>query len=577
MKKELEKFLQRYEEEIMEAAEAMRAEPMPETTEELFAVYERNGNRLLYETVYFRRRRFLAVYGMAVFLRKRQEDIQKLCEAVRGICREFCWALPAHVDRMKNPDGWTLTVDLFAAETGFALAEIRDLCAEELPQEVKELIRKAVMERVILPFEESPVPYGAWENGSNNWNAVCSGSVGCAAIYLLQKEPERLSRLLERLQNSLVHYIDGFADDGACTEGVGYFTYGMSFYAAFADMLENYTGGRIDLMAGEKLCRIMEFQQKCYFCGGLSVSFSDGSSRESFRVGLTCFLAQKDEQVEFPNMELAAGLDTDNCYRWAELYRDYAFTRRYLEKTESGRAVSGGSGQITLPDAQWTVCQGAMESAMAAKGGHNGEPHNHNDVGSFCYVIGREIFLADLGAGEYTRDYFLDEKRYTIFVNQSLSHNLPIINGHGQLPGREYGSSGFSTDGKGHTEIAFENAYGETRLRRCLRTLDFHIGTGNLCIKDHFETEAGEKPFSIVESLVTPLMPRVEGNRVLLKGEKHCCAIVTDSHTEIRAAAHTYNDHQGNPTTVYLLQWAAPMAEGKEETDCSFRIEPMNE
>ena len=38
---------------------------------------------------------------------------------------------------------------------------------------------------------------------------------------------------------------------------------------------------------------------------------------------------------------------------------------------------------------------------MAAKGGNNGESHNHNDVGSFLYLAGDEMLLTDLGAGEY--------------------------------------------------------------------------------------------------------------------------------------------------------------------------------
>lgn len=578
MREKLEKFLEQYERDIFTSAEEMREEEMPEITEELFALFEKNGNRLLYENVYFRRRRFLAVYGMAVFLRKREGDIRKLEEVIREICGEFCWALPAHVDRRKNPDSWAVTVDLFAAETAFALSEIGEICRDVLSDETEKMIRESVMERVLLPFEESSVPYGAWENCRHNWNAVCSGSVGCAAIYLLKDEPERLSKLLERLQRSLVHYIDGFAGDGTCMEGLGYFTYGMSFYTSFAEKLEEYTGGKTDLMKGEKLRRIMEFQQKCYFPGGLSVSFSDGSSHERFRVGLTCFMAEKDKEVEFPNMEMAAGLDSDSCYRWTALYRDYTVTKKYLAGlSENGAFVSAPSEklQTVLPDAQWTLCRGAMESAMAAKGGHNGEPHNHNDVGSFCYVVGKEIFLSDLGAGEYTKEYFRDETRYTIFVNQSLSHNLPVINGHGQLPGREYASSSFYADGKGHTEIEFGKAYGENRLSECIRTLDFDFETGSLEIRDQFVTEEGELPFPVLENLVTPIVPETAGNRAILKGEEQCCILTVDSEAEIRVETKTYSDHEGRPVAVYLLRWPVDARQGCLKTECRYKIEPV--
>lgn len=61
-------------------------------------------------------------------------------------------------------------------------------------------------------------PYNFWEGGDNNWNAVCCGSIGCAALSLMQEEPERLQPLLERLELSLRSYIGGFSDDGACME-----------------------------------------------------------------------------------------------------------------------------------------------------------------------------------------------------------------------------------------------------------------------------------------------------------------------------------------------------------------------
>ncbi|MDY4307971.1 hypothetical protein SNF32_14980 [Enterococcus mundtii] len=46
---------------------------------------------------------------------------------------------------------------------------------------------------------------------------------------------------------------------------------------------------------------------------------------------------------------------------------------------------------------------------FAAKGGRNDESHNHIDIGHFVFGTREDLFLTDLGAGEYTKDYF-DEK-----------------------------------------------------------------------------------------------------------------------------------------------------------------------
>ena len=74
---------------------------------------------------------------------------------------------------------------------------------------------------------------------------------------------------------------------------------------------------------------------------------------------------------------------------------------------------------------------------LAAKGGHNDENHNHNDVGSFIVYKNGKRMLIDPGTGMYTKAHFNGEERYTIWTHRSLYHNLPIINGGEQKCGRE--------------------------------------------------------------------------------------------------------------------------------------------
>jgi hypothetical protein len=74
---------------------------------------------------------------------------------------------------------------------------------------------------------------------------------------------------------------------------------------------------------------------------------------------------------------------------------------------------------------------------LAAKGGHNGESHNHNDVGSFIVGLDGQPVLIDVGVGEYTRKTFSDQ-RYELWTMQSAYHNLPTINGHQQSPGQAF-------------------------------------------------------------------------------------------------------------------------------------------
>ncbi|WP_259391711.1 heparinase II/III-family protein [Paenibacillus thiaminolyticus] len=76
---------------------------------------------------------------------------------------------------------------------------------------------------------------------------------------------------------------------------------------------------------------------------------------------------------------------------------------------------------------------------LAAKGGHNDESHNHNDIGSFIVYADQCPLWIDAGVGTYTAKTFSPE-RYSIWTMQSGYHNVPTVNGAEQAPGRTFRS-----------------------------------------------------------------------------------------------------------------------------------------
>ena len=89
--REIESYLQKYIACIQAHGEELMDKPMPAADEELFALYETTGNRLKYESVYFARRKMLAVYGCLSLLEGKPEYLKKLEEVLDGICEEECW------------------------------------------------------------------------------------------------------------------------------------------------------------------------------------------------------------------------------------------------------------------------------------------------------------------------------------------------------------------------------------------------------------------------------------------------------------------------------------------------------
>jgi hypothetical protein len=72
--------------------------------------------------------------------------------------------------------------------------------------------------------------------------------------------------------------------------------------------------------------------------------------------------------------------------------------------------------------------------AAALKGGHNGENHNQNDLGTYVVVVDGKTVLPDLGMAIYDNRNFTD-KRYENPVNSSLGHSVPVVAGQAQKTG----------------------------------------------------------------------------------------------------------------------------------------------
>jgi hypothetical protein len=89
-----------------------------------------------------------------------------------------------------------------------------------------------------------------------------------------------------------------------------------------------------------------------------------------------------------------------------------------------------------LPDVQLLVARGAGLT-LAAKGGHNDENHNHNDVGSVIAALDATPVLIDLGQPTYTAISFSD-RRYEQWVVRSEWHNVPVVDGQDQQPGAQW-------------------------------------------------------------------------------------------------------------------------------------------
>lgn len=561
--------------ELFAAADEARLGPIPVLGFGSFMRFYRDGDRSEYEAAYFGRRGRLQLCALALLAGGGDEYAWDLDDSLWAVCDEYSWCLPAHLKAPsaassadERADDPRRCVDLFAAETALCLAEISVLLADRISPEAALRAKREALDRVVLQFAEDGPRYD-WERAQHNWAAVCAGGAAGAALWLLDDEP-KLRALLGRLGPAFDSYLEGFPADGACLEGLGYWSYGFGHFLAFSELLRERTGGELELFAipslREKLRAIALFPAAARLGGEIGLSFSDAQRPYRFPLGFMCRLARKFEGLEIPPIELAEELSYDPCHRWAKSLRDFAWYEAGPVKAEER-----GPRIHYFPEAQQLLVSAERASppfGLAIKGGNNGEPHNHDDVGSFMLALGGQPFLEDLGAPRYDRDYFREATRYAYLAASSRGHSLPILDGSLQSPGPGFRclealfserQDGFSAS----FEIA--GAYEEPRLLSLRRSIEGQFrGAHTLVLLDDYRFGAAPtdtSPFELRERFVS-LLPATIGTEglVRIKGSALTLELAPSPRPDrIEIGGEDFLPHEGPATRasfidfVYLL------------------------
>lgn len=497
-----------------------------------FMTFSETGNRIYFEEKYFRRRaQLIAAVGMFL-LEEQQEYLERLENVLWAICDEYTWSLPAHVPPQQESALTRRHIDLFAAETGFALSEISQLLEEKLHPRLLQRMNDEVDARILCSFEQTEYH---WEYLEMNWSAVCAGSVGACFLYLA---PERFPAVKQRILNAMNCFLRGFGTDGCCREGMSYWNYGFGFFTYFADLLYKFTNGKENLFANPLVEKVAQFPQIAFLNPSTVISFADCGPDADIEPGLISYLTQLyPEQIYFTG-RAAELLDlNDRCYRWATFIRNIVWTDYRFLRTKAPEQMT------YLPQAQWYVNHNGPFS-FAAKGGHNDEPHNHNDLGGFILADEQEQLLCDLGSGLYTHAYFQSETRYDVISNSSLGHSVPMIDGTLQQPGENHFAQVVRADSNTFS-VDITGAYLCDDLTQALRT--FQIQANTIKLNDHFAFTQQVRP--VTERFVTRILPRQEGCKVFLKG----LCIESDVAPEI--TERQFTDHGGSELPFYTIDY----------------------
>jgi len=419
-----------------------------------FLDFVRNDNRTRYENMFFGRRQRLTCLVMAEVFENKGRFLDDIANGVWAICEESFWGVPAHIGAQKKgsglPDITEPIIDLFAAETGELLAWTYYLTGDKLNQIsplIKERIELEEDRRIITPYLGRNDFWWMGFNGEravNNWNPWINSNVLNIAL-ILEKNKVRREDVVYKSMQSIDVFLNGYPDDGGCDEGPGYWGRAGGSLFDYLDLLYLSTGGKINIYNDLLIRKIGQFIYKAWIHDDYYINFADASAINQPEAGLVYRFGKRINDPVMIGFGSFLSIRQKNG-RSSEDPDDGSLIRvipdlLITNELQNEKPIEPFTADMWLPGLQVMAARSHPDSEkdlyFAAKGGHNAESHNHNDVGNFIvYADGRPL-LIDIGVENYTAKTF-SSNRYDIWTMQSQYHNLPTINGVQQAAGREY-------------------------------------------------------------------------------------------------------------------------------------------
>lgn len=546
-------------------AENYAKDKLPSLPESLYKEFYENGNRSHYQSAYGKLTRRLEIYTLAEMFENKGRFIEPLNEAILYFLDQPSWVLPAHDKNHTIYDGKDVYADLGSTLAAANLAIAVNLLGDKLPAKTVTLSKEKLEERILKPYRdavaaEKPNAGMWWVRTENNWNAVCHAGTICVALNVVDSKEDRAYYLAGADYFSETRFMKGFTDDGYCSEGMGYWNYGVGNYMILGALARVATKGQLDLFRFPKMRAVLDYAPTLEIDNGTYAAFAD------------CAMTAKPSPLYVGYLSRLKGYG----------YKD--FERRGLDKnfglTDSMSVCSFGfDEEVTFagadenaqnpalpirtdfPDARVTICRPDVDAsgryfAVAFKGGHNNEMHNHNDLGSYTLILGNaadkkapsQFISRDPGGEVYTARTF-SSRRYEGELLNSHGHPVPVVAGKLQ-------SSGYKAQGKivkkeftdalDKVEIDIRTAYDVPTLKTLARTFEFTRAfgenSGSFRITDAAQFEEGK--FETFETaIVTFSKPTIEtnGNAVVIKIDDAVVTVSAKSAdgTEQKIAAET--------------------------------------
>ncbi|MHA7944781.1 hypothetical protein ACJOV8_017020 [Formosa sp. 3Alg 14/1] len=474
--------------EYLKDAEALiDKQPEVPISDSIYRLANKDGNRKIYKPRYYRTMEHLEHYILAECLENKGRFIPQITTYMQAIMDMKSWLHPNHDDKDNGVlEGRRVSIDLGARKFGMVLALGKSLLGDSLSETMRTDIQEQLQWRITdnyLKSCEIADENNRWIDGTSNWNSVCTSGTLFVTLTNSRSHEERIAAVGSAI-NSMKHYVSGFGEDGYCSEGLGYWGYGFNHYLYLAQMVYDYTDGKIDLFKGEnpqKLKNVGNFPEQFEIQNGTCAPFADGVSHTSSKgsnfaevLSAAYYGAKKPSEIRFEEaVEQIIAWDHPEMFTPNTTQNSSSELADHTYFDDFGMVISRGKQDVPF--------------SIAVKAGHNAENHNHSDVGTYIIALNDELISGDIGAPSYMAGSFSPDNK----ARSSWGHPVPKINNTLQSNGKSFKgtitATSFSSE-EDKVVMDIKPAYDLPVLDVLTRTItNIKTGNGSISITDYFE------------------------------------------------------------------------------------------
>ncbi|MFT6807101.1 MAG: hypothetical protein ACJA01_000319 [Saprospiraceae bacterium] len=368
------------------------------------------------------------------------------------------WGWSAH---LPDPDGLPdinkPSIDLGVGEIANILSWTWYLFKDEFDEVhpyISKRLKDEIMYKAITPYYQRTDFWWMGLDGGrsvNNWNPWTNHNM-LTAILIIEDDQAQKIEGVKKVIKSVDVFLNQYPEDGGCDEGPSYWgRAGASLYQNL-DLLKLSTQGKFDVYDNQLVKNMGSFIYKAYIDHPYFINFADADATTGSRPQI---IYSYGKDIKDPIMQ-NFGAFMANKQDWGVKapggkIDEQLMQLMLIDEIKNAPSKNALIKDFWLPDTEVAGARDLEGSSkgffFAAKGGHNAESHNHNDLGTCVLYYDGKPALIDIGREEYTAKTF-SGRRYEIWTMQSGYHNLPTINGVDQMQGREYvaQNSNFSAD-----------------------------------------------------------------------------------------------------------------------------------